>query len=322
MLDTSSRLLGLLALLQTHRDRSASELADRLGITSRTVRRDVERLRTLGYPVDSRLGPLGGYRLGRGTTLPPLLLDDAEAVAVVVALRAAASVGVAGIDDAALQALAKLEQVLPSRLQHQAGAIGESLSTPPARGPQLDPDVLTAVAAAVRDHQQLRIDYVRHDGSSSRRTVEPYRIVHSGTRWYLLAYDPDRADWRTLRMDRLHPLVPTGPSFLPRPLPEPDAVAYVLRGVHTRPYPHLCEITVAAPAGHVVETFGIHTAQVVEIDAGHCRVSLGSTRLAEVAARLISLDAEFVVHEPAELREHLAAIGRRLTTSAGERGAG
>jgi len=315
VLDTSARLLRLLALLQTHRAWSGPELAQRLEVTPRTVRRDVDRLRSLGYPVDAALGTGGGYQLGRGSTMPPLLLDDDEAVALVVTLRAAAAVGLAGIDDTALQALAKLDQVLPSRLQHRVRTIAEAIATPSARGPQLDPDVLTAVAAAVRDRQQLRVDYVRRDGTDSRRTIEPHRIVHTGTRWYLLAFDLDRDDWRTFRMDRLTPRIPAGPTFTSRPAPSPDAVTHVLDSVHTSPYRHRCDVTVTAPADQVAATFGVHAADIEPVDANHCRVRAGATSIPEAALYFIALDADLVIHAPHELRDHIHSLARRLSTT-------
>jgi len=317
VLDTSARLLRLLALLQTHRACSGPELAQRLEVTPRTVRRDVDRLRSLGYPVDAALGKTGGYRLGRGSTMPPLLLDDDEAVALVVTLRAAATVGLAGIDATALGALAKLDQVIPSRLQHRARTLAEAIATPAARGPQLDPDVLTAVAVAIRDQQQLRVDYVRHDGTNSRRTIEPHRIVHTGTRWYLLAFDHALDQWRTLRMDRLTPRIPTGPTFTPRPPPSPDPVTHVLNSIHTSPYRHRCDVTVAAPADQVAATFGVHAADVEPVDANHCRVraGAGATSISEAALHFIALDADLVIHTPPELREHIHALARRLSTT-------
>lgn len=312
MLDTAARLLQLLVLLQTHRDWPSSELAQRLEVTPRTVRRDVDRLRGLGYPVEARLGVSGGYRLGRGAHLPPLLLDDDEAVAVVVTLRAATTIGLAGVDDAALRALAKLDQVMPQRLVHRARTVADAVSTPPARGPQLDPEVLTAVAAAIRDHQQVRVDYRDHQGATSRRTLEPQRIVHTGTRWYLLAWDVERDAWRTHRLDRLTPRIPVGPAFTPRPDPEPDAVSFVLGGVQSRVYRYQCRVTVTAPASVVADAMGIHAADVARVDDSHCVVTAGAHDLQQAALRLLMLDADLVVHEPPELRDALTAIADRI----------
>ena len=197
MLPTSARLLRLLGLLQTHRDWTGPQLAERLAVSTRTVRNDVEKLRSLGYPVHSTTGVSGGYRLGPGAALPPLLLDDDEAVAVAVGLRSAAGGTVAGIEETSLRALAKLEQVLPSRLRHRVSALARAVVALPGTGPAVDADVLTAIAAAVRAHERLRFDYADHGGATSRRDTEPHRLVHTGRRWYLVAWDVTRADWRT-----------------------------------------------------------------------------------------------------------------------------
>src|SRR5690349_22043257 len=219
MLETSARLLRLLSLLQGRRDWTSAELATRLGVTTRTIRNDVGRLRELGYPVDARPGVAGGYRLGTGGALPPLLLDDEEAVAVAIGLRTAASGPVAGIEETSVRALAKLQQVLPSRLRHKVSAFQSYALPVPSVGPQADPDVLTVIAGACRAHERLRFDYEAHSGAASRRTVEPYRLVSSLQRWYLFAWDVDKADWRTFRVDRMRPKTPTGPRFTARDLP-------------------------------------------------------------------------------------------------------
>ena len=189
MLETSARLLRLLSLLQGRRDWTGAELASRLGVTTRTIRNDVDRLRGLGYPVDARPGVDGGYRLGAGRSLPPLLLDDDEAVAVAVGLRTAASGSVAGIEETSVRALAKLRHVLPSRLWHRVSAFGSHAMPMPAPGPQVDLNVLTLIAGACRDQEQLRFDYRSHSGAGSRRLVEPYRLLNDRRRWYLLAWD-------------------------------------------------------------------------------------------------------------------------------------
>ena len=187
MSETPARLLRLLSLFQARRDWTGTELAERLGLTTRTIRYDVDRLRGLGYPVDARPGVAGGYRLGSGGALPPLLLDDDEAVAVAVGLRTAASGSVAGIEETSVRALAKLQQVLPARLRHRVRAFQSYALLVPSRGPQLDPDVLTMIASACRDHERLRFDYTAHSGAVSRRAVEPYRLVNDRRRWYLVA---------------------------------------------------------------------------------------------------------------------------------------
>src|SRR5438067_4262924 len=207
MLETSARLLRLLSPLQTPREWTGTELAERLDVTTRTVRNDVERLRELGYPVHGTRGSAGGYRLGAGAAVPPLLLDDEEAVAVAVSLSTATGGGITGIEETSLRALAKLEQVLPSRLRRRVEALRTyAVPVPPdSPGPRVDAEILTLVTAACRDHERLRFDYASHDGSQSRRLVEPYRLVHWGRRWYLVGWDVDRTDWRTFRVDRLRP---------------------------------------------------------------------------------------------------------------------
>src|SRR5687768_4750127 len=207
---TSARLLRLLSLLQAPRDWTGAELAERLEVSPRTIRNDVERLRGLGYPVHATRGSIGGYRLAAGATLPPLLLDDEEAVAVAVGLRTAAGGTVAGIEETSVRALAKLEQVLPSRLRHRVNALQSfTVPVPPDRpGPTVDPAVLTVLAAACRDAERLRFDYRGHDGSATVRSVEPHRLVSWGRRWYLVAWDVDRQDWRTFRVDRIAPRTP------------------------------------------------------------------------------------------------------------------
>lgn len=221
MLETSARLLRMLSLLQAHREWSGAQLADRLGVTARTVRRDVDRLRELGYPVNASPGTGGGYQLGAGAELPPLLLDDDEAVAVAVGLRTAAGQGIEDIGETSVRALAKLEQVLPHRLRRRVSALN-AFTVPMLRGPRssaVDPAVLTELAHLCRDAERLRFDYRGHDGTATRRTVEPHRLVCTERRWYLVAWDLDRAGWRTFRVDRLTPRPPHGPRFAPREPP-------------------------------------------------------------------------------------------------------
>ena len=250
MPETSARLLRLLSLLQARRDWTGTELAARLGVTTRTIRHDVERLRGLGYPVDARPGVAGGYRLGTGGALPPLLLDDEEAVAVAVGLRTAASGSVAGIEETSVRALAKLQQVLPSRLRHRVSAFQAYALPVPSRGPHVDPDLLTMIASACRDHERLRFDYRAHDGAPSRRDVEPYRLVHDRQRWYLVAWDTDRAAWRTFRVDRIEPRPPAGPRFTPRALPpDPEIAAQVVRGAGQATWRYRARVIVARARG-------------------------------------------------------------------------
>ena len=219
MSQTSSRLLELLSLLQGRRDWPGNELADRLEVSGRTIRRDIERLRQLGYPVESLTGPAGGYRLRAGSAMPPLLLDDEEAIAIAVGLRTAARASVTGIEETAVRALVKLEQVLPAHLRRRVGALGSATFTLPVAGPTVDPQHLTVIAAACRDSECLRFGYRSRDGTDSRREVEPHSLVNHGRRWYLVAWDRRREDWRTFRIDRLAKPASTGVRFMRRTLP-------------------------------------------------------------------------------------------------------
>jgi predicted DNA-binding transcriptional regulator YafY len=213
---TSSRLLTLLSLLQARRDWPGRELADRLAVSGRTIRRDVERLRRLGYPVESLPGPAGGYRLRAGAAMPPLLLDDDEAIAIAVGLGTAARASVSGIEDAAVRALVKLEQVLPAHLRRRVRALQAATTTIPGDGPTVDARHLTLIAAACRDAERVRFAYRGRDGAASRREVEPHALVNHGRRWYLVAWDRGREDWRTFRVDRLGTPASTGVRFRPR----------------------------------------------------------------------------------------------------------
>src|SRR3954467_250947 len=200
MSESASRLLELLSLLQARRDWPGGELAGRLGVSGRTIRRGGERLRALGYPVESLTGPAGGYRLHAGTAMPPLLLDDDEAIAIAVGLRPAAGGSVAGIEETAVRALVKLEQVLPAQLRRRVAALGSATFTLPVGGPTVDPQHLTVIAAACRDSECLRFGYRARDGTESRREVEPHSLVNRGRRWYLVAWDRRREDWRAVRV--------------------------------------------------------------------------------------------------------------------------
>ncbi|MET7335066.1 WYL domain-containing protein [Nonomuraea sp. NPDC005650] len=315
MLETSARLLRLLSLLQTHREWSGVELAERLGVTARTVRRDVGRLRELGYSVHAVAG-VSGYRLGAGSDVPPLLLDDEEAVAVAVGLRTAAGGTVAGIEESSMRALAKLERMLPSRLRHRVRAL-QSMTVPmTADGSAVDPDSLTRIAAACRDHEILRFDYRAHDGVHSRRSAEPYRLVTTGRRWYLVAYDTERADWRTFRLDRLSLRSPNGPRFAPRDLPAADLAEYASHAISSAPYRYQGRFTVYASAATVAERVSPTTGAVEPVDEGTCTLLCGSNSLDELALWVALIGAPFTVHEPPELAEHVRTLGTRLTAAA------
>ena len=316
MLDTSVRLLRLLALLQSRRDWSGADLAGRLGVTTRTVRNDIERLRILGYEVHSSTGITGGYRLAPGSRMPPLLLDDDEAVAVGLGLRAAAAGSVTGIEETSLRALAKLEQTLPSRLRHRLDALRQATVSAAGGGPTVDADVLTAVAGACRDHQVLRFDYAGRDGEATVRSVEPHRLVYTGRRWYLLAWDRDRADWRTFRADRIRPRVPTGPRFTPRTPPD-DAARHVVRGTASRAWPHPARVRLHAPAEVVAERIGPAGGLLHPVDERTCVLETGAASLRDLVGYLTSLDLAFEVLDPPELRDLLRRLADRYAAAAG-----
>ncbi|WP_198653340.1 helix-turn-helix transcriptional regulator [Actinocorallia populi] len=315
MLETSARLLRLLSLLQSPRDWTGAELAERLGVSGRTVRADVERLRALGYPVQATRGAIGGYRLGAGAALPPLLLDDEEAVAVTVGLRTATGGAIAGIEEASLRALAKLEQVLPSRLRRRVNAL-QAYTVPVPRdgtGPSVDPSVLTDLAAVCRDRERLRFDYRDHAGATALRAVEPYRLVNWGRRWYLLAWDVDRADWRTFRVDRMRLRTPTGPRFTPRDLPDEDVAAYLSSRVSAAAWRYRAQVTVHAPADAVAERIGPAAGTVERVDERTCVLHTGADTVEALGVHLGLLDADFTVTGPPELLEHLRRLAGRYT---------
>ncbi|NEC89152.1 YafY family transcriptional regulator [Streptomyces sp. SID12501] len=315
MLETSARLLRLLSLLQAHREWSGPDLADRLGVTPRTVRRDVDRLRELGYPVDASPGTGGGYRLGAGAELPPLLLDDDEAVAVAVGLRTAAGQGIEGIGETSVRALAKLEQVLPDRLRRRVGALN-AFTVPMLRGPQpsaVDPAVLTELAHLCRDTELLRFEYRGHEGPVSRRTVEPHRLVCTERRWYLVAWDVDRADWRTFRVDRITPKPPHGPRFAPRTPPADDLAAYVSQGVSTRAYASRAVVRLLVPLAEAAERIS-PSAGTLEPDGEEaCLLRTGAANLDVMVIHVMLMGFEFEVLEPAELVDVIMTSRDRLS---------
>ncbi|MDX2547245.1 YafY family protein [Streptomyces sp. WI04-05B] len=315
MLETSARLLRLLSLLQAHREWSGPDLADRLGVTPRTVRRDVDRLRDLGYPVDASPGTGGGYRLGAGAELPPLLLDDDEAVAVAVGLRTAAGQGIEGIGETSVRALAKLEQVLPDRLRRRVGALN-AFTVPMLRGPQpsaVDPAVLTELAHLCRDTERLRFEYRGHEGAVSRRTVEPHRLVCTERRWYLVAWDVDRADWRTFRVDRITPKPPHGPRFAPRTPPADDLAAYVSKGVSTRAYATHAVVRLLVPLVEAAARIS-PSAGTLEPDGEEaCLLRTGAASLDVMVIHIMLMGFEFEVLEPAELVDAIRTSRDRLS---------
>jgi predicted DNA-binding transcriptional regulator YafY len=313
MLKTSARLLRLLGLLQAQRDWTGPQLAVRLEVTTRTVRNDIERLRSLGYPVRAAPGVAGGYRLGAGASLPPLLLDDDEAVAVAVGLRTAT--GVSGIEEMALRALAKLEQVLPSRLRQRVSILHSVTTSIPGTGPTVGADVLTAIAGAIRAHEQLRFDYLSFEGTRSRRMVEPHRLVHARGRWFLVAWDVERADWRTFRADRIRPRSPNGPRFAARQDPDGDLIAYVERGLGSAMWRYRARARVQAPAEDVAAR--LPPAVIVEpVDERTCFVHVGSDSPGMLAVWLGMLDADFEVDGCPELADHLRTLAGRYARAA------
>jgi len=312
------RMLRLLSLLQGRREWSGQELADRLGVTGRTVRRDVDRLRELGYPVVGTTGVAGGYRLVSGRDLPPLLLEDDEAVAIAVGLRTAANAGVAGIEDAAVRALAKLEQVLPPRLRPRVASVGQATVGVSHRGgPPIDAELLAILAAACRDRELVVFEYRGRDGSASSRRVEPYHLVATYGRWHLIGYDVRRDGWRTFRLDRVAAPVPVRHRFTPRELPDPDPAAYVARSITQAPYRYTGTATVAAPARDVLARLPAPVpGKVVPVDERSCTVRLGADLLELVAQDVVALIVgalgEVTLDAPPVLLDQLEALGRRL----------
>lgn len=316
--DMTARMLRLLSLLQTRREWSGSDLADRLGVTVRTVRRDIDRLRELGYPVDSARGHAGGYRLTSGSDLPPLLLDDEEAVAIAVALRTAAG-GLTGIEETALRALAKLEQVLPGRLRGQVAALQTSLAgiTWEEQGPRADPALLATLAVACRDHEIITFDYTTRQGTASRRRVEPCHLVDSGGLWYLIAHDTDKDDWRLFRLDRTTDATPTGRRVPPRPIPGDDPAAFVASRLSAAPTRYRAIATIHAPADHVrVRTRGLAT-RLTPIDAHTCRLDASDDHLPRIAQTLAGLDCDYTLDADPETIEHLRTTAHRTLQATG-----
>lgn len=310
-LGTTERVLTLLGLLQQREVWTGPELAERLGVTPRTVRRDVERLRTLGYPVHAGQGVGGGYRLGPGQDLPPLLLDDEEAIATVVSLLAGAGGAVAGAGAAALRALTKLDRVLPARLRHEVRALAGSVDSF-GGGPPVDSEVLMTLARACRDEVEAGFDYP--SGSAvRRRRVEPYRLVASDRRWYLLAYDLDRDDWRNFRVDRMTDVSARTWRFRPRAVP--DAATYVQEGVASRAYAHQARFLVHATADTVRAQVPASAAVVRPRGDELCEVLSGAGSLDFVLMHMLLLGHDFEVLDPPELGGRCRALAERLLSA-------
>lgn len=310
----TERALQLLSLLQTHTFWPGTELCGRLDVSARTLRRDVDRLRTLGYPVDATPGPTGGYRLAAGAHLPPLLVDDDEAVAIAVGLRAAASESIDGMEDTALRALAKLEQVLPDRLRRRVRAVHSNVvSLRWSPDEVVDSDALAVLALACRDHEQVRFDYRPRDGESAARLVEPHQMVSTGHRWYLVAWDTRRDDWRTFRLDRMADVRLAGVRVAVRAIPGGDAAAFVASSIRTMPRPFEAVLDVRGDADDVRAALR-HDSEIEERGRGRVRVRITAASVDSLFVAACFLATRFTVRvrEPAELRERVELLATRL----------
>lgn len=313
---TSARLLRLLTLLQSRGFWSGAELAERLEVTERTVRRDVDRLRTLGYPVNSSAGVAGGYQLGAGASLPPLHLDDDEALAVAIGLRTAAVGNVVGVEQAAVRAMAKLEQVLPKKLRRRIAALHESVAPMYVDTPRVRPEVLSGLAAASRNHQRASFRYADRLGRATHRTTQPHGVVHTGSRWYLVAFDEDRDDWRTFRLDRIEGAVELGSRFTPRELPDRDVAAYVSRSISSYPYRYRARVLIHAPIDRVRARVPPLAGYLRRVSAKRCRLECGADSLSSLAVHVAALGEEFEVEDPPQLRAELRTLAARIRRSA------
>jgi predicted DNA-binding transcriptional regulator YafY len=317
MANTSARMLRLLSLLQTHRYWSGTELADRLEVSPRTLRRDVDRLRELGYPVDAARGVAGGYQLQAGAAVPPLLLDDEEAVAIAVGLRTAAAGAVAGFEETSVRALAKVIQLLPPRLRKRVDAL--QAATAPGGfggGPTLDPATLTTIALACRGEERLRFDYTPREGDGAVRYVEPHRLVSLGRRWYLVAWDLDRGDWRSFRIDRLTAPALTGARFRPREIPGGDPVAWMRSRLAAVPNRYEVSVVISRPAPEVRSVVG-QWATAEPVSPGRCRMRMNVDDLSWPVMVLGTLGADFTVESPPELRDRIRTAGETLLRGVG-----
>jgi predicted DNA-binding transcriptional regulator YafY len=318
-MNTSARMLRLLSLLQTHRYWPGSELSDRLDVSPRTLRRDIDRLRELGYAVDAVRGVAGGYQLRAGGSLPPLLLEDEEAVAIAVGLQTAASGSIAGMEESSVQALTKVIGLMPPRLRRQMDAIRSQTENLPWRGgPELDPALLAVLAQACRDDEPLEFTYTAapRDGRSAdptRRRVEPHRLVTLGRRWYLVAYDRDRQDWRSFRVDRISDPRTTGQRFRPRDLPAEDALTFVQSGIRRMPQRYAVRVRLDATVAEVAAAVG-HWG-VASGEDGDCLLEMNVDALEWPVMVLTQLDRDFAVEGPPELVELLGKAARRFAAA-------
>lgn len=320
MTRTTGRTLALLALLQIRREWSGSELRERLEVSDRTLRRDIDDLRELGYGIEATRGRHGGYRLGPGASVPPLTLSDDESIAIAVGLRAAANSVVTGMEEAAGRALAKLEQSLSSAARTRIAEVERALvPLEPSRdtGDTVDPGIVAAIATAIDVRRRLRIDYTRHDGATVQRIVEPHRIVHTARRWYLVALDPERDAWRTLRIDRIRRPVMLREEFPAREIPEEALREFTAHSITTAPYPYRARVRMHAPAAEVRRRFDATVASVVEEDDGTCVLTAGSRSPEEFALYLGASGTRFEVLEGEEVRTALRAVAARLVEASG-----
>lgn len=315
MAETTSRTLQLLALLQSRRVWSGAELMRRLKVSERTLRRDIDRLRALGYEVISVSGPAGGYQLQAGTDIPPLLLDDEEAMAIAVSLLTAAGGTVDGMEETALRALTKLEQVLPPRLRGQVNTLQTAVVPLVRSWVTIDAELLTTIAQACRDRERIRFDYRTRLGEEAERHVEPHQLVSMHQRWYLLAFDRDRDDWRTFRLDRMTSPWVTRMRFEPRPIPGGSAADYVERSLRSMPMRYRATATVDAPAGVVERRLRHHRVEVETLSDDRCLVRIQGDALEALAFTLMWLGVDFAVHEPVELIEYVSRLSGRLAAA-------
>ncbi len=319
MTETSARLLSLLSLLQTPREWPGPELARRLDVTTRTVRNDVERLRRMGYPVEATRGAIGGYRLSAGAAMPPLLLEDDEAVAVAVSLRTATGGAVEGLEETALRALTKLQQVLPPRLGRRVDALQSHTVRVPGqgRGPQVEGRLLALIAATARDREIMRFRYSDFSRTGTERRVEPYRLVNWGRRWYLVAFDLERADWRTFRVDRITEPRSIGHRFTLRPLPAEDIAAYVAAKTRQVQMKVQGRVIVHAPAEEVAARMGSWSGSIEPQGPDRCLMQLGGRSVEDIAFWLGVLETDFEVVDSPELAAAVRRIAGRYTRATG-----
>jgi len=320
MLQTSGRLLRLLTLLQSRSTWAGAELAGRLEVTPRTLRRDIERLRDLGYPIDAARGVAGGYALGPGASLPPLSLDEEEATAVFVGLHAVAGTGVTGAGTAALRALAKLRRVLPARMRQNLRALQGSVLELAVKSRPISLTSVSVLARACTERLVTRITYVGRDGAETNRLVEPLRLVRVGALWYLVAWDPSKEAWRTFRLDRMSKVEAKSERFAARPPPDGDLVAYVTRSLSSSPHPHRAKVLLHAPIEEVRPRVGAFDAFFEPLAERKCTMELGAPTLDVLVARVLWLGIDFdVLAGPPCIDQHLAILSKRLARASTSR---